>query len=140
MIRFLISFLIIGSVLAEDRITPAHLGSICIFQTQEDGSVIKTYPGFIHLVQAIKKREEQKVLKLIAQLPQENLNIQDSYGLTPLMIAIETDQHKIALVLVEAMNKEGLLLEDKEEMNALMYARFYKMPKVADAILVKIGL
>lgn len=85
-------------------------------------------------------QDELQMYALISKMTQQELNIQDEYGRTLLMTAIEKGKGRVALALVKAMNKEGLLLEDNQEMSALTYAGFYRMEKVVDAILEKIGL
>ena len=92
------------------------------------------YSRFAKLVEAINSKNEKTAIKLILTMTQEELNVQDYVGRTPLRIAIEKGQEDIAYLLARVMNKEGLELRDMEGVTALDDAYRQGISKVSDAI------
>lgn len=95
---------------------------------------------FYDLVGAIREKNEKKIWQLLARVTSQELSMQDYGGRTLLMIAIESGQEKVALHLVELMDKKSLLIYEDDEQSAFAYACFYHMKSVEDAIAKKMWL
>ena len=84
---------------------------------------------------------------LIKKLEMKDLNTQNAEGKTALMIACDEYEKKsahsqelikIGVLLVEAMNRRGLLIKDSKGLTALQYAYNYHMKHLIYAIEQKI--
>ena len=129
-IKILVSCLVISSLFSHY----CHDGTCTV--THKRALVRQSH--FYELVHALKNKHEKEVWQLLEGIAQQELLMQDYGGRTLLMIAIESGFEKIALHLVDLMDKQSLRIYEHNEQTALGYAYFYHMPMVADAISKKV--